>query len=49
MLNEYQPIKVLVKEIKGTTGALSYLITKMSGVVILFVVLGVLVSQIMFN
>lgn len=49
MLNEYQSIKVLINEIKGTTGALSGLLTRMSGVVILFVVLGVIVSQIMFN
>jgi hypothetical protein len=49
MLSEYRPIRVLIKEIKGTTGALSSLITRMSGVVILFVVLGVIVSQIMFN
>lgn len=45
MVNEYQPIKALVNEIKGTTGTLSGLLARISGLVILFVVLGAIVSQ----
>ena len=49
MSDEYQSIEVLIDEIKETTGALSGFLSRMSGVVILFVVLGVIFSQIMFK
>jgi hypothetical protein len=49
MLNEYQSIEALVDKIKGTTGVLSGLLSRISGLVILFVVLGVIASQIMLK
>jgi len=45
MLNEFQPLKTLINEIKGTTSTLSDLLTRISGLVILFVLLGAVVSQ----
>jgi len=45
MLNEFQSIEALINEIKGTTGALSGFLSRISGLVILFVLLGVIVSQ----
>ena len=49
MLNEYQPVEALIDKIKGTTGVLSSLLSRISGLVILFVVLGLIVSQIVFK
>ena len=49
MLNEYKPVEALIDEIKGTTGVLSGLLSRISGLVILFVILGVIASQIMFK
>lgn len=49
MLDEYQPVEALIDEIKGTTGVLSSLLSRISGLVILFVVLGVIVSQIVLK
>jgi len=45
MLDVYQPIKTLIDDIKGTTGSLSGFLTRISGLVILFVVLGAIVSK----
>jgi hypothetical protein len=49
MLNEHQPVEALIDKIKGTTGVLSSLLSGISGLVILFVILGVIVSQIVFK
>jgi hypothetical protein len=49
MSNEYQSVEALIDEIKRTTGVLSSFLSRVSGLVILFVVLGVLASQIMFK
>jgi hypothetical protein len=49
MLDEYQPVEALIDEIKGATGVLSGLLSRISGLVILFVVLGVIASQIIFK
>jgi hypothetical protein len=49
MLDEYQSIEALIDEIKGTTGFVSGFLSGKSGLVILFVVLGVIVSQIVLK
>jgi hypothetical protein len=49
MSNEYQPVEALIDEIKGTIGVLSGFLARISGLVILFVILGVIASQIMFK
>jgi len=49
MLNEFQPVKALIDEIKGTTGALSGLLSRLSGLVVFIVVLSVIVSQVMLK
>ena len=49
MLNEYQPVEALIDKIKETTGVLSSLLSRISGLVILFVVLGVIISQIVLK
>ncbi len=49
MSNEYRSIEALIDEIKGTTGLLSGLLSRISGLVILFVVLGVIASEIIFK
>ena len=49
MLDVYQPIKALIDDIKGTTGTLSGLLARISGLVIFFIVLGAIASQIMFK
>jgi len=46
MLNNYQSIDALINGIKGTTGFFSSLVSRKSGLVILFVVLGVIISRI---
>ena len=49
MLDEYQPVEALIDKIKGTSGVLSSILSRISGLVILFVVLGVIVSQIVLK
>jgi hypothetical protein len=49
MMNECQPVEALIDEIKGTTGVLSGLLARISGLVIFFVVLGVIASEIIFK
>ena len=49
MLDKYQPVEALINKIKGTTGALSGLLSRISGLVIFFVVLGVIASRIMLK
>ena len=49
MLNDYQSIDALVDGIKGTTGLLSRLISRKSGLVFLFIVFGVIVSKLVLG
>ena len=49
MLNEFQSIEALIDEIKGTTGVLSGFLSRISGLVVFFVVLSVIVSQVIFK
>ena len=49
MLDEYQPVGALIDKIKGTAGFLSGSLSRISGAVIIFVVLGVIVLQIMLK
>jgi hypothetical protein len=49
MLNEYQSVDALIDGVKGTTGFLSSLISRKSGLVFMFIVLGVLVSKLLFG
>jgi hypothetical protein len=49
MLNEYQSVENLVDGVKGTTSFLSSLISRKSGLAFMFVVLGVLVSKLLFG
>ena len=47
MSSEFQSVEALVDGVKGTTGFLSSLISKKSGLVILFIILGVIVSKLL--
>ena len=47
MSYEFQSVEALVDGVKGTTGFLSSLISKKSGLVILFIILGVIVSKLL--
>ena len=49
MLDNYQSIDALVEGVKGTTGILSRLISRKSGVALVFVVLAVIVSKIILT
>ena len=49
MLNEYQSIDSLVNGVKGTTGFLSRLISRKSGVALLVIVFTVIVSTIVLH
>jgi hypothetical protein len=49
MSDEYQAVEALIEQIKGTSGVLSGLLARVSGLVILFVVLGVIASRIVFK
>jgi len=49
MLNEYQSVDALIDGIKGTTGFLSSLVSRKSGLVFVFIVLGVIFSKILFS
>jgi hypothetical protein len=49
MLNDFQSIEDLVGGVKGTTGFLSKLISRKSGLVLLVIVGGVIVSKIIFS
>lgn len=48
MSNEYQSVDNLIDGIKGTTGFFSSLFSRKSGAVILFIVLSVLISKLLF-
>lgn len=47
MLNEYQSVDGLISGIMGTTNILSGLFSRKAGLIILFVVFGVIVSKIL--
>jgi hypothetical protein len=49
MQNEYPSVDVLVDGIKGTTGFLSGLISRKSGLVFMFIVLGVIISKMLLG
>jgi hypothetical protein len=49
MSYEFQSVEALVDGVKGTTGFLSSLISRKSGLVLVFIVLGVILSKILFN
>ena len=49
MSYEFQSVEALVDGVKGTTGFLSSLISKKSGLVILFIILGVIVSKLLVS
>jgi hypothetical protein len=48
MLNGYQSVNTLVDGIKGTTDFLSSLFSRKSGLVLLFIVFGVIISKLLF-
>ena len=48
MTNMYQPVDVLIDEIKGTTGFLSSLLSRKPGLVFLFILFGVIISKLLF-
>jgi hypothetical protein len=49
MLNEYQSVDALIDGVKGTTSFLSSLISRKSGLVVMFILLGVIVSKLLFG
>jgi len=49
MSYEYQSVEDLIEGIKGTTGFLSGFLSRKSGLVFLFIVLGVIFSKILFS
>jgi hypothetical protein len=49
MLDEYQPVGALIDKIKGTAGFLSGSLSRLSGAVIIFIVLGVIVSKLVLK
>jgi hypothetical protein len=49
MLNEYQSVDSLIDGVKGTTGFLSSLISRKSGLAFMFIVLGVIVLKLLFG
>ncbi len=49
MLNDYQSIEALVSGVQGTTDFLSRLISQKSGLVLLLIIFGVIVSKLILN
>lgn len=49
MLYEHQPVEALIDGVKGTTGFLSSLFSRKAGLIFTFIVLGVIVSKILFG
>jgi hypothetical protein len=49
MSYEFQSIEALIDELKGMTGFLSSLISRKSGVVFMFIVLGVIISKLLIG
>jgi hypothetical protein len=48
-MNDYQSIDALVSGVKGTTGFLSRLISRKSGIAFLFIVFAVIVSTLILH
>ena len=48
-MNEFQSVNALVDDIKGTTGFLSSLFSRKSGLIVTCIVLGVIVSKLLFG
>lgn len=48
-MNEYKSVDSMIEEVKGTTGFLSGLISRKSGLLFLIVILGVIASKIIFS
>lgn len=49
MSNNYQSVEGLIDGVKGTTGFLSGLLSRKSGLVFLFIVLGVITSKLLLG
>jgi hypothetical protein len=49
MSYEFQSVEALIDGVKGTTGFFSSLISRKSGLVLIFVVLGVILSKLLFS
>ena len=49
MLNDYQSVDALIDGIKGTTGVLSSLISRKSGLVLLFIIFSVIISKLLLG
>ena len=49
MLNDYQNIDALVAAVQGTNGLLSRLLSRKSGLVLLIIVCGVIVSKLILG
>ena len=49
MSTEFQSVENLIDGIKGTTGFLSSLVSRKSGLVFAFIVLGVIISKLFFG
>lgn len=49
MLNEYQSVDALIDGVKGTTGFLSGLLSRKTGLVVSFIVLGALISKLVLG
>jgi hypothetical protein len=49
MLHDYQSIDALVRNVLGTTGFLSRVLSRKFGLLLLFVASAVLVSKLIFN
>jgi hypothetical protein len=49
MMNYYDSVDTLVAGVKGTTGILSHLISRKSGLILLFVGIGALLSKLVFG
>lgn len=48
-MNEYTSVEVLIDGVKGTTGFLSSFISRKLGLVIMFILLGVIVSKLLLG
>lgn len=49
MLTEYQSVEALIDGIKGTTGFLASLFSRKSGLLLICIVLGVVLSKLLFG
>jgi hypothetical protein len=48
-MNEYQSVESLIEGIKGTTGFITGFVHRKFGLVFLFIILGVLVTQLLLK